>query len=438
MSTTKSQRRRLLLLLGAFLLLAGATTATTLALRPHGHPVAAPKRETTTVRAVSYPATSLPDDVRDGVLPAPFGPACSPGGGTCIAGESNARTGGAHFAMSVDHGKTWVMGSLPGRQVPPGSFRQWWPPVTACVRGECAILRTAFVVPHAESAIWTCTVVGGRVACVRHDVPLSKSPSVAGISCISDTTCFADGLPAGDAHTAPTDLALWAFDPATGHLGRMVGLPGGAETGGDCPIAHRARDTCVNTGAQSFGGELLGLRCSLSGCAVFDGQSEIVWRRPSVEHPVAPVDVVVRDTSLGGAHLPAPIGVRPSGPTSRETAVCDLTTWCVTNAAADGNGDFAWELESTGGTQTGLGVGEEHPVPLRVAWVVLHPSGQWSVSAHRPAGAGNVQVGGGVEARGRWCGAKFCVVLHIQPPASFSVQRVPRRSATGTESGRAR
>jgi len=77
MSTTKSRRRRLLLLLGAFLLLAGGATATTLALRPHAHPVAAPRRETTTtVRAVSYPAVALPEDVRDGVPPMSFGPAC--------------------------------------------------------------------------------------------------------------------------------------------------------------------------------------------------------------------------------------------------------------------------------------------------------------------------------------------------------------------------
>jgi len=439
MSTKKSRRRRLLLLLGAFLLLAGGATATTLALQPHAHPVAAPRRETTTtVRTVSYPAVGLPNDMRDGVPPMSFGPACSPRGGTCIAGEANFRTGGAHFAMSVDAGKTWAAGYLPGRQVPPGSSRQWWPPKAACVRGACAILRTAFTGSSTKSAIWTCVVVGGGVKCARHDVPPTKSPFVSGISCISDTTCYADGLPAADARTAPADLALWAFSPRTGHLGRMAGLTGSGENETDCRSAHRARDVCLHDGAQPlFGGVQFGLRCSPSGCAVFDGQSEIAWRHPVAGAPVAPVDVVVRDATLGGVHLPARIDVRLSGPTSRKTDVCPEATWCVEDAAAVGNGDFTWALASHGGETTGLGVRGTHPVALRVAWIVLHPSGRWSVSAHRPPGAGNVQVGGTVEVRQRWCGAHFCVVMHFRPPARYSVQRVPK-SATGTESGRAR
>jgi len=431
MSTQKSRRRRLLLLLGAFLLVAGGATATTLALRPHGRPVAAPRRvTTTTVRTVSFPAVALPNDVRDGVPPMSFGPACSPRGGTCIAGEANFRTGAAHFAMSVDHGKTWATGYLPGRQVPPGSSRQWWPPKAACVSGTCAVLRTAFIGSSSKSAIWTCVVVGGGVKCARHDVPPAKSPLVNGISCVSDTTCFADGLPAKDAHTAPADLALWALDPTTGHLGHMVGLTATAETETDCRSAHRARDVCLHDEAQPlFGGTQFGLRCSPSGCAVFDGQSEIVWRHPEVGHPVTPVDTVVRDAALGGAHLPAPIGVRLSGPTSRKTDVCPEATWCIETAAALGNGEFTWALASHGGDATGLGVRGTHSVSLRIAWVVLHPSGRWSVSAHRPAGAGNVQVGGAVEVRQRWCGAKFCVVLNYHRPASFSVQRVPVRAA---------
>jgi len=440
MSTQKSRRRRLLLLLGAFLLLAGGATATTLALRPHARPVAAPKRETTTttVRTVSYPAVSLPNDMRDGVPPMSFGPACSPRGGTCIAGEANFRTGGTHFAMSIDHGKTWTTGYLPGRQVPPGSSRQWLVPKAACVRGACALLRTAFIGSSTRSAIWTCTVVGGAVQCARHDVPPAKSPFVNGISCVSDTTCFADGLPAADAQTAPADLALWSFSPRTGHLGRMAGLTGNGETETDCSVAHRARDVCLHDEAQPlFGGTQFGLRCSPSGCAVFDGQSEVAWREPSVEHPVAPVDVVVRDAALGGVHLPARIDVRLTGPTSQRTAECPEATWCVEDAAAVGNGDFTWALASHGGEVTSLGVGGTHPAPLRVAWVVLHPSGRWSVSAHRPAGAGNVQVGGAVEVRQRWCGARFCVVLHVRAPAHYAVQRVPVPAA-GTKDERAR
>jgi len=434
MSTTKSRRRRLLLLLGAFLLLAGGATATTLALRPHARPVAAPKRETTTtVRTVSYPAVSLPNDMRDGVPPMSFGPACSPSGGTCIAGESNARTGGASFAMSVDGGKSWVAGHLPGRRVPPGSHQQWGPPDAACVRGECAMLRTAFTGPGSTSAIWTCTVVGGAAQCARHDVPPTKSPFVSGISCVSNSTCYADGLPAAYAHTAPADLALWALDPTTGHLGRMVGLPGGGTTENDCLAARRARDVCLHDGAQPlFGGTEFGLRCSPFGCAVFDGQSEVAWRHPEVGNPVTPVDTVVRDTALGGAHLPVPIGVRVTGPVSQRTAECPEATWCVDEAVAVANGDFAWLLSSPGGEQTSLGVGGYHPVTLHFAWVILHPSGQWSVSAHRPDGAGNVQVGGGIRARQRWCGAKFCVVLHEGAPARYSVQRTPK-SATGTQ-----
>jgi len=369
MSTTKSRRRRLLLLLGAFLLVAGGATATTLALRPHGHPVAAPRRvTTTTVRVASFPAVALPNDVRDGVLPLPFGPACSPGGGTCIAGESNARTGGAHFIMSVDHGKTWVLGYLPGRRVPPGSHQQWGPPDAACVRGECAMLRTAFTGPGSTSAIWTCTVGGGEVKCARHDVPPTKSPFVSGISCVSNTACFADGLPAKDANTAPADLALWALDPTTGHLGHMVGLPGDGTTENDCLAARRARDVCLYKGTLPlFGGTEFGLRCSPSGCAVFDGQSEVAWRDPSVKHPVVPVDAVVRDTALGGVHLPARIDVRLTGPTSQRISECPMATWCVFDAAAVANGDFAWLLASSGGKQTSLGIGGYHPARLRAA-----------------------------------------------------------------------
>jgi len=296
------------------------------------------------------------------------------------------------------------------------------------------MLRTAFVAPNGKSAIWTCTVVGGAVQCARHNVPLSKSPFVSGISCVSNTTCFADGLPAKDANTAPADLALWALNPTTGHLGHMVGLPGDGTTENDCLAARRARDVCLHDEAQPlFGGTQFGLRCSPSGCAVFDGQSEVAWRDPSVEHPVAPVDVVVRDTALGGAHLPAPIGVRLSGPTSQRTAECPEATWCVDEAVAVANGDFAWLLSSPGGEQTSLGVGGYHPVLLHFAWVILHPSGQWSVSAHRPDGAGNVQVGGGLKARQRWCGSRFCVVLHVRAPAHYSVQRVPVRAAGTTE-----
>jgi len=109
MSAKKSRRRRLLLLLGAFLLVAGGATATSLALRPHAHPVAAPKRETPTAREKTYPAVSLPlpEDVRDGVYPSPLPPTCSPGGSTCIVGEANVRTGDAHLLLTDNGGKTW-------------------------------------------------------------------------------------------------------------------------------------------------------------------------------------------------------------------------------------------------------------------------------------------------------------------------------------------
>jgi len=441
MSTTKSRRRRLLLLLGAFLLLAGGATATTLALRPHARPVAAPRRvtTTTTVRTVSYPAVALPSDVNDGVQPVPGGPDCSPGGATCIAAESNPRTGGTHFAMSVDHGKTWVPGYLPGRQVPLGSYRQWGYVQAACVRGVCMVVRSADTrgEPDSKSAIWTCTALGGVAKCTRHNVPPTKSPFVAGVACPGPSTCFATGTPAGEMGET-TGLALWEVNPETGQVGALAGRFAPAETNNSCQQrAHRARQICVNDGLPVFGGIEIGLRCSPAGCDTDVGQNEIAWRHPEAGNPVAPVDTIVRDTALGGAHLPAPIGVRVTGPTSGGLATCPEATWCVDNADAVGNGDFAWWLSSPGGNQTSLNVNGGHPIPLRFAWIVLHPSGRWSVSAHRPAGAGNVQVGGAVDAGQRWCGTKFCIVLHVHPPASFSVQRVPVRAA-GTKDERAR
>jgi len=431
MSTTKSRRRRLLLLLGAFLLLAGGATATTLALRPHGRPVAAPKRvTTTTVKEKSYPAVALPlpPDVHDGVYPLSLAPSCSPNGSTCLAGELNVRTGTTHLLLSDDGGKTWVPGVVPARHVPVGSYRQWSSADGACVHGACLVVTTA---NPGVSAVWRCAVAAGQVVCQRHPVPTQAF----GLACVGERSCVLLGLARNPA-PGPPPLELLAVSPS-GQVGGVVGRPAASAVGGCQGVVERARSQCRNLTQESVGGVLDELRCNPSGCAASEGQSEILWRQPSLADPATPHVAVVRDETLGGARSPVPVTARVSGPTTTRQGVCGETTWCVRKVAALRSGGFAWSLSSPGGSGNAIASGIARPARLHTAWVVLSPAGQWSVTAHRPPHAGTVQSSGAVGTWDRWCGPDFCVRFDFSSASGTAVQRVPVRAA-GTKDERAK
>jgi len=424
MSTTKSRRRRLLLLLGAFLLVAGGATATTLALRPHAHPVAAPRRETTTttVRTVSYPAVALPEDVNDGIHPWVFEtpPACSPGGGTCLVGEIQPRTGNTHLLMSVNGGRTWVPGSTPGLPVPPGSGRQWAPTVQAgCVSGKCFFFTTS-----SRSGIWTCRVVAGRVTCSL--APTPSLPVIHGLTCVSDQRCYV----VGGATLGESELRV--LDPTTGQVGAVAGLMASAPAPGCGARRARARTVCPHGVVGTTEGTVMSLHCSPTACAGAVGVTEIGWLDPSVTHPARPVVATVRDLALGGEAPPEPVTQTFSGkgtveilPDSR--ASCFVTTWCVGSVAVAPHSVLAWQLVAAA----------SNPQQQRfaAAWVVF-AHGRWLLQAHRPAG-GIIQTTGAVTGGHRWCGRSFCVRLTVSPDDALAVQRVPVRAA-GTKDERAR
>jgi len=440
MSTTKSRRRRLLLLLGAFLLLAGAATATTLALRPPTHPVAAPRRETTTGK--TYPAVSLPlpEDARDGVQPSPLSPTCSPGGKTCIVGEANVRTGAAHLLLSDNGGKTWLPAAIPPRPGTLGSAAVWSFDQLACTKGECfaeasANERDTPSPLPAASAVWACAIRDGTAQCTEHAVaplrPGDNPPWLYGVAC-PGSACYL----LGTTGNGGDDLVLWRLS-SSGTVAGLAGLEATPDVTGGCTAHARAHIACRPT-VLATGGVVGELACSRHLCAAAAGLGEITWRLGGAA-PVRPDFAVVRDETLGGAHSPVPVSVRVSGTPGTTEGVCDAMTWCVNSVDVLPGGGATWSLTS-GRPLVGRGgtFGPAKVVALKSAWLVRSPGGQWSVTAHRPKHAALVlQPGGGVSSSDRWCGTRFCVVLHVRPPASFAVQRVPVRAA-GTKDERAK
>jgi len=421
MSAKRSRRRRLLLLLGAFLLVAGGATATSLALRPHAHPVAAPKGETpTTVKVVSDPAASLPGDVNDGIRPWVFEapPACSPGGGTCLVGEIQPRTGTTHILMSVNGGRTWLPGSTPGLPVPPGSARQWAPAVqAACVSGKCFFFTTSV-----RSGLWTCHVVNGQVTCSL--APTPSLPVLHGLTCVSDQRCYL----VGGATLEESELRV--LDPTTGQVGAVAGLLASAPAPACGVRRARARTVCPHGAVGTTGGTVMSLHCSPTACAGAVGVTEVGWLDPSVTHPAHPVVATVRDLALGGEAPPEPVTQTFSGKGTIEIlpasqASCFVTTWCFGDVVVAPHSVLAWQLVAAAASP--------RQQRFAAAWVVFS-HGRWSLQAHCPAGGGIIQTTGALTARHRWCGRSFCVRLTVSPDDVLSVQRVPRHEPAGKAS----
>jgi len=429
MSAKRSRRRRLLFLLGALLLVAGGATATSLALRPHAHPVAAPKRETPTATAKekSYPAVALPEDVRDGVQPSPLSPTCSPRGGTCMVGETNIRTGGAHLLLSDNGGKTWLPAAIPPRPGTVGSSDVWTFDQLACERSVCFAEASAngrdtpSPLP-AASAVWTCAINGGAAQCVEHAVEPAKPggtpPWLYGVAC-PGSSCYL----LGTTGSGGDDLVLWRLS-SSGTVAGLAGLEATPDIAGGCNAHSRAHIVCRPV-ASATGGVVGGLSCSQHLCAAAAGLAEITWHLDGTT-PVRPDVAVVRDEALGGAHSPVPVSVRLTGTPGMTEGVCDETTWCVRSVEVLPGGSARWSLSSGRPLAGREGTfGPAKLVGLKSAWLVRSPGGQWSVTAHRPQHAALVfQPGGGVTYSDRWCGQSFCVQLKLSPARVFSVQRV--------------
>jgi len=430
MSAKKSRRRRLLLLLGALLLVAGGATATSLALRPHARPVAAPKRETTmtTAKEKSYPAVALPEDVRDGVQPPPLSPTCSPRGGTCMVGETNIRTGGAHLLLSDNGGKTWLPAAIPPRPGTVGSSDVWTFDQLACERSVCFAEASAngrdtpSPLP-AASAVWTCAINGGAAQCVEHAVEPAKPggtpPWLYGVAC-PGSSCYL----LGTTGSGGDDLVLWRLS-SSGTVAGLAGLEATPDIAGGCNAHSRAHIVCRPV-ASATGGVVGGLSCSQHLCTAAAGLAEITWHLDGTT-PVRPDVAVVRDEALGGAHSPVPVSVRLTGTPGMTEGVCDETTWCVRSVEVLPGGSATWSLSSGRPLAGREGTfGPAKLVALKSAWLVRSTDGQWSVVAHRPQHAALVfQPDGGVTHSGRWCGRSFCLEVLPTLHGGVEVRRVP-------------